>query len=159
MILRTTKKIINTACILGMISSHASATLVEISGNDLFVPQSLASKATVRYNPQEKEFCAILDGVEQKINKFDVRGFPSDLSEPQLDWFLKSVGYIDLKKIGDDLALTAKPRLEGGILPILVVGAVVGAGLVVGGCSVNVNSNNGSKNGNNNGKNNGNKKR
>jgi hypothetical protein len=84
---------------------------IQIPENNVFCPQSVATEATLFF--EEGDFRVLVAGTFYKINRYDVRGFPTVLKVEQLSEFLQN-GYLSIEKIGTDYALTAHLRLLGG---------------------------------------------
>jgi hypothetical protein len=111
------KKLVSATCITTLLStSLVLAEPLEIEGEGrLFVPHGLAAKAKAKYSEETKEFTVELDGVVHTIKKWNVRDLPKDLTSEQLSAFLQS-GYLSLGQVGEEISLTGKQRLLGGIV-------------------------------------------
>lgn len=103
---------------LSIASLSAQAGQIDILDENLVCPHNLATKAKLSYDSEKKEFTAFLDGIRQKINTYDVSGVPSNLSETQMEDFLKNDNiYFSLQKLGEDCSLKANVRARGGWKP------------------------------------------
>jgi len=102
-----------SALILSIGSAPSKAATIDIPEENVFCPHSIAAKAKVVYDSDQKEFSVVLGGAQKKINKHDVSGIPSDLTAPQIENFLR-IGYFSVNQIGEDYSLKANFRLNGG---------------------------------------------
>ena len=94
-------------------NSPSQAGKIEISQDNLFVPHMVAKQARLSYDTDKNEFTAVIDGKQKKINNYDVSGLPSNISENQIENFLK-VGYFSLHQADEDLILYTNVRGLGG---------------------------------------------
>jgi len=105
--------LLTSILILGIGNSVLNANVIEIPEENLLCSHKIASKIKVVYDSDQKEFSAFLDGNQKRINKYDVSGIPSNLTELQIENFLR-IGYFSLNQIGEDYSLKANFRLNGG---------------------------------------------
>lgn len=92
-------------------SSQRTSSIFKVPRESVFIPNKIGA-AEVLF--EDGKFQVYKEYKLSTVNKYDIKGIPSDINQEQLEHFLNNGFYLSLNKIGDDFSIEAKGRVLGG---------------------------------------------